>query len=171
VTAGKFVYALNLAASSFASFELMTGLINRLVAKDDDLVGGMWCAIATAFVLKEHAPDAIKAGAKRLLATFVSFLLCQTYLFVARPSAIGMAALILLGTLVLIWLNHEEEILLMAITTIVVMVVSILNPQDALRQPLLRMVDTAVGVAVGVAVTWIGTSALALLQRKRPALK
>jgi uncharacterized membrane protein YccC len=79
--------------------------------------------------------------------------------------------LILLGTLVLIWLNHEEEILLMAITTIVVMVVSILNPQDALRQPLLRMVDTAVGVAVGVAVTWIGTSALALLQRKRPALK
>jgi hypothetical protein len=39
------------------------------------------------------------------------------------------------------------------------MVVAALSPHDAWRQPVLRLADTAVGVAVGVAVAWLSGSA------------
>jgi uncharacterized membrane protein YccC len=42
-----------------------------------------------------------------------------------------------------------------SITTTVVMVVAAIDPHAAWRQPILRLVDTAVGVAVGVAAGWI----------------
>jgi hypothetical protein len=35
-----------------------------------------------------------------------------------------------------------------------------LSPHDAWRQPILRLVDTAVGVAVGVATAWLDTHAV-----------
>ena len=41
------------------------------------------------------------------------------------------------------------------ITTAVIMVVTAISPHDAWRQPTLRLVDTVVGVAVGVAASWI----------------
>ena len=36
------------------------------------------------------------------------------------------------------------------ITTAVVMVVAAMSPQDAWLQPLLRLIDTVVGIAVGI---------------------
>jgi hypothetical protein len=44
-----------------------------------------------------------------------------------------------------------------SITTAVVMVVAALSPQDAWHQPLLRLVDTVVGIAVGVSCKWIAS--------------
>ena len=38
-----------------------------------------------------------------------------------------------------------------------VMIVAASDPQEAWRQPLLRLVDTIVGIAVGVACKWIGS--------------
>jgi hypothetical protein len=38
------------------------------------------------------------------------------------------------------------------------MVVAAMSPQDAWHQPLLRLADTVVGVAVGVTCKWIGSS-------------
>ena len=43
-----------------------------------------------------------------------------------------------------------------AITTAVVLVASSLSPQLAWQQPILRLADTVVGVAVGVAAAWLG---------------
>jgi hypothetical protein len=37
------------------------------------------------------------------------------------------------------------------------MVVAAMSPQHAWRQPLLRLADTVVGIAVGVACKWIGS--------------
>jgi multisubunit Na+/H+ antiporter MnhB subunit len=37
------------------------------------------------------------------------------------------------------------------------MVVAALSPHNAWRQPILRLIDTAVGVAVGLAVAWLST--------------
>jgi hypothetical protein len=37
------------------------------------------------------------------------------------------------------------------------MIVAASNPEDAWRQPLLRLVDTIVGIAVGVACKWVGS--------------
>jgi hypothetical protein len=43
------------------------------------------------------------------------------------------------------------------------MVVAALSPQEAWLQPILRVVDTVVGVAVGLAAVWIGLRATRLL--------
>jgi hypothetical protein len=45
----------------------------------------------------------------------------------------------------------------MAITTAVVLIVAANMPQDAWQQPLLRLMDTVVGVAVGIACKWIAS--------------
>jgi uncharacterized membrane protein YccC len=43
-----------------------------------------------------------------------------------------------------------------AITTAVVLVASAVSPQHAWQQPILRLADTVVGVAIGVAAAWLG---------------
>jgi hypothetical protein len=40
------------------------------------------------------------------------------------------------------------------ITTVVVMVVAAISPTDAWRQPLLRLLDTVVGVGIGMGCKW-----------------
>jgi hypothetical protein len=54
-------------------------------------------------------------------------------------------------------LGRRDEIVPTGITTAVVMVAAALSPQDAWRQPLLRLADTVVGIAVGVACKWVGS--------------
>jgi uncharacterized membrane protein YccC len=107
--------------------------------------------LAQALVFPDTARASFSAGVARMVATSVSFALCLVYLSLARPSASGMALVLAAGTVVLILIGRRDEIITTAITTIVVMVVAILNPADALSQPLLRLMDTVVGIAVGVA--------------------
>ena len=54
-------------------------------------------------------------------------------------------------------LGRRDDIVTTGITTTVVMVVAAMSPQDAWRQPLLRLADTVVGIAVGVACKWVGS--------------
>lgn len=68
-------------------------------------------------------------------------------LFAFHP--VGMAVLIGLGTLPLLLIGHLDEVATTDITTAVLMVVAALSPHDAWEQPILRVVDTGVGVAVG----------------------
>jgi uncharacterized membrane protein YccC len=144
------VYSISMALACLISFWIMTRLLNMAVARDDDLLGGMWAAVATAFVFRDMSRASFSAGAARLIATSLSFVLCLVYLSLARPSAAGMALLLAAGTVVLILFDRRDEIITTAITTIVVMAVAILNPADALSQPLLRLMDTVVGISVGV---------------------
>ena len=51
-------------------------------------------------------------------------------------------------------LDRRDDIITTGITTTVVMVVAALSPQDAWHQPLLRLADTLVGIAIGVACKW-----------------
>jgi uncharacterized membrane protein YccC len=141
----------------------MTSALDPFVARDDDLLGGMWAAVASAFVVRDTGRASFSAGVDRLIATFVSFSLCLIYLLLVRPTALGMAWLLAAGTLILSLFQLRNEIITTAITTFVVMVVAILNPPDALSQPLLRLIDTVVGVAVGVACS---STAVFLLGRK-----
>jgi uncharacterized membrane protein YccC len=162
LSAYNIVYSIAMALACLISFWIVTHLLNTIVVRDDDLLGGMWAAVATAFVFRDTGraqtlvfPDTVRAsfsaGVARLVATSVSFALCLVYLSLARPSASGMAVVLAAGTVILILLGRLDEIITTAITTIVVMVVAILNPADALNQPLLRLMDTVVGIAVGVA--------------------
>jgi uncharacterized membrane protein YccC len=47
------------------------------------------------------------------------------------------------------------------------MVVAAVTPQHAWQQPILRLVDTVVGVAVGVVAAWAGIQAKRLLSLDR----
>jgi uncharacterized membrane protein YccC len=51
--------------------------------------------------------------------------------------------------------GRREDILTTAITTVVVMVVAGISPKDAWQQPLLRLGDTVVGIAIGVSFWWL----------------
>ncbi len=42
-----------------------------------------------------------------------------------------------------------------AITTTVVLIVAEVSPHDAWQQPILRLADTVIGVAVGLAAAWL----------------
>jgi uncharacterized membrane protein YccC len=72
----------------------------------------------------------------------------------------GMAALIGIGTIVVTIMGRPDDTITTGITIAVVMVVAALSPNDAWRQPVLRLADTAVGVAVGVSVAWLSGSAV-----------
>jgi uncharacterized membrane protein YccC len=151
------IHAVGMAISCLLAYWLMTHGLARLVDKDSDLLGGMWAAIAAIFVFRESRLDSLSAGLARLAATGVSFALCLPYLWFFPFTPVGMAILLVAGSLVITWVGRRDDIITTAITTIVVMVVAAISPQDAWRQPLLRLADTLVGVAIGVSCKWIAS--------------
>jgi len=90
-----------------------------------------------------------------LIATCVSFALCQAYLVIFPFTPLGMAALLGLGALVMAALRRRADIATTAITTTVVMVVAAMT---AWLQPMLRLIiDSVFGIAVGVVCKWSGS--------------
>jgi uncharacterized membrane protein YgaE (UPF0421/DUF939 family) len=117
----------------------------------------MWATVATVFVFRETRANSLAAGASRLAATGVSFALCLAYLLVLPFHPVGLAVLLGVGALITMSLGRRDDIVTTGITTTVVMVVAAMSPQDAWRQPLLRLGDTVVGITVGVACKWTGS--------------
>ena len=148
------IYALNMAIACAIAYWIMTQALISVINKDSDLLGGMWAAVAAVFVFRTTREDSWSAGVARLIATSVSFALCLLYLWFFSFTVPGMAALIGLGTLAMMLLDRRDDIVTTGITTVVVMVVAAVSPQDAWHQPLLRLVDTVVGVGVGVSCKW-----------------
>jgi len=135
----------------------MTCVLSPFVDRADAFLGGMWATVATVFVFRETRVDSLTAGIARLIATCVSFALCLAYLVVLPFHPAGLAALLGIGTMIMMYLGRRDDIITTGITTAVVMVVAAMSPQDAWHQPLLRLVDTVVGIAVGVACKWLGS--------------
>src|SRR6201987_2120819 len=146
----KLVYSLNMGIVCAISYWTMTYTLASMVGKDSDLLGGMWSAVATLFVFRGSRDDSLSAGMSRLVATGVSFALCLPYLWFFPFTVPGLAALIGIGTLAMMLLGRQDDIVTTGITTVVVMVVAAISPTDAWLQPILRLVDTIVGVGVGV---------------------
>jgi uncharacterized membrane protein YccC len=147
-------YALNMAIACLITYWIMTHTLSRFVDESSDFLGGMWAVVATVFVFRETRLGSLSAGIARLIATCVSFALCLLYLSLFPFTPVGMAALIAIGTLAMALLGRRDDIVTVGITTVVVMVVAAMSPSDAWQQPLLRLVDTVVGIAVGVACKW-----------------
>ena len=157
LSAWDLFYAAAMAIACLVAYWTITYALARVVDKPSDLLGGMWAVVAAIFVFKETRLDSLSAGIARLIATCVSFALCLPYLWIFPSTPLGMAALIALGTVVMAWLGRHYDIITTGITTAVVMVAAQISPQDAWQQPLLRLVDTVVGIAVGVACKWIAS--------------
>ena len=52
-------------------------------------------------------------------------------------------------------LDQRDDVVTTGITTAVVLVVAAIDHDNAWRQPLLRLVDTVIGVGVGVSCKWM----------------
>ncbi len=141
-----------LAIACLVSYALITHLLSQVyfVSQDDGLLGGMWAVVATVFVYRLRYQESRSAALSRMAATLLSFVFCLVYLLIFPFSALGMAALIGIGAMVLTLLGRPEDIITTGITTAVVMVVTGISPQHAWKQPILRLVDTVVGIGVGM---------------------
>jgi len=151
-------HAVVLAICCFISYRIITDILvaAQFVPRDDELLGGMWAVIATIFVFRYSYDESARAALSRTSATLVSFALCFVYLLIFPFRPLGMAALIGVGAIVLSLIGRSEDIITTGITTAVVMVVAGISPQHAWRQPILRLIDTLVGIGVGIAGAWIG---------------
>jgi uncharacterized membrane protein YgaE (UPF0421/DUF939 family) len=114
---------------------------------EEGQLGGMWAAISTIFVVRECKRKSAIAAIARMSATLISFVL---YLAFLPFHAWGLALLVGLSVLVPGLIGRPGDEATAAITTTVVMVVAGLNPHGAWKQPLLRLADTAIGVAAGL---------------------
>jgi uncharacterized membrane protein YccC len=153
-----FFYGLDMAIACLISYSIITYVLSPFVDRPDALLGGMWATVATVFVFQVTRVDSLSAGISRLIATCVSFALCLAYLVILPFHPAGLAALLGIGTVIMMYLGRRHDIVTTGITTTVVMVVAAMSPQDAWHQPLLRLVDTVIGIAVGVTCKWIGSS-------------
>lgn len=149
--------SLVLAVACLVAYWIESTLLSRLssVPHDDDLLGGMWAVIAACFVLRESYQQSIAAALSRMSATLVSFALCLAYLAFLPFHAWALAMLVGASALVVTLAGLPGDAITAAITTTVIMVVAAVSPQDAWHQPILRLVDTVVGVSVGVAAAWL----------------
>jgi uncharacterized membrane protein YccC len=154
LTAWDAIYALNMAIACLVSYWMITHILSRSVDRPSDFLGGMWAVAATVFVFRETRGRSLSAGIARLIATCVSFALCLFYLLLFPFTPLGMAVLIGIGTVAMALLGRRDDIVTTGITTAVVMVVAAISPENAWQQPLLRLADTVVGVATGVAFKW-----------------
>ena len=154
LTAWDVCYAANMAIACALSYGIITAILAPLVREGDTMKGGMWAVVATVFVFQDTREKALTAGMGRLIATCVSFALCLAYLLIFPFTGLGMAVVIGLGTFVLIALGQRAGIVTAGITTTVVLVVAGMNPDEAWRQPILRLFDSVVGIAVGVVCKW-----------------
>jgi hypothetical protein len=153
-----FSHGLLLAFCCLISYTAITYLLvaARIVPRDDKFLGGMWAVIATIFVIRYSYQESVTAALSRISATLLSFGLCLLYLLILPFRPWGMVALIGIGAVVLSLIGRSGDIITSGITTAVVMVVAGISPEHAWKQPILRLVDTLVGVSVGVVGAWIG---------------
>jgi hypothetical protein len=150
-------YALNMAIACLITYWIITRVLSRYVERPSDFLGGMWAVVATVFVYRETRLRSLSAGIAVLIDTCVSSALCLLYLLFFPFTQVGMAALIAIGTMVMALLGRRDDIVTVGVTTAVLMVVAAMIPSDAWQQPLLYLVTTVVGIAVGVACKWAGS--------------
>jgi uncharacterized membrane protein YccC len=156
-----------LAVACLISYWLTTSVLSLAysVSPSDDALGGLWAVVATVFLFRESYNQSLAAAVSRMAATLVSFVLCLAYLAFLPFRPWGLAILIGLSVLITAVIGRPGDEVTAGITTAVVMVVASLSPHDAWRQPILRLADTAIGVAVGVVAAWLGLRAVRPLIR------
>lgn len=129
------------------SYFLTTGFLGKIyfLSRDDELL------IATIFVYRHTYQQSVRAALSRIAATLLSFALCLVYLLIFPFHAWCMAALIGIGTIIMMMAGRSEDIITTGITTAVVMVVAGISPQHAWKTSVLRLIDTFVGTVIGIA--------------------
>ena len=124
LSAWDFGYAVNLAIAALITYALISSITPLLVNRPAEPVGILWAVISAVFVVKDTREHSLLAGISRLVSTCVSFALCLVYLLFLPANPLGMAILIVIGTLLIMLAGRRDEINLVAITTAVILIVA-----------------------------------------------
>jgi uncharacterized membrane protein YccC len=159
-----------LALASLAAYLLATHVLARIhsLSKADDLLGGLWAVIATVFVYRYSYHQSVTAAVSRVAATSISLIVCLVYLIFLPFHAWALAVLIGASALVLTLIGRPGDAITAGITTAVVLVVAAVSPHHAWQQPILRLFDTLIGVAIGVLAAWITLHVFRIRPVKQP---
>jgi uncharacterized membrane protein YccC len=146
-----------LAIACLITYVLVTKLVSRVHSESsaDNMLGGLWAVIATAFVMRSSYHESQTAAVSRTVATFLSFVYCLIYLALAPFHLWALPLLIGVSALTAMLIGRPGDALTAAITTTVVLIVAAISPHDAWQEPIARFADTVVGVAVGLAAAWL----------------
>ena len=169
-TGQSVLHGVVLAICCVLSYEIITDLLvfSRFVPRDDELLGGMWAVVATIFVFRYSYDESVRAALSRISATLFSFALCLVYLLVFPFRPWGLAVLLAIEAIVLELVGRSEDIITGSITTAVVMVVAGISPEHAWKQPILRLIDTGVGIGVGIAGAYVSTALTRRIPNQSP---
>ena len=149
-----------------ASCAITTGLSHTFSAAPSPFLGttNSWEACGRPlqhyFCLSVELRTKRWTALSRMTATAVSFALCLIYLLMFPFHLWGMAVLIGIGTVTMSLIGRPDDMVKAGITTAVVMVIHGISPRQAWIQPVLRLVDTIVGVGVGVVAAWLSLRAV-----------
>jgi uncharacterized membrane protein YccC len=151
------IHGLALGLACLISYWLSTQVVSDIhsLSKTDDMLGGMWSVIATIFVFRLTYSNSISAAASRTVATVVSFVLCIAYLLVFPFHPLGLAAVVGLGAVVLLLARRGSDVVTAGVTTAVILVVAAQTPDKTWEPPVLRLINTAIGIGVGLAMAWL----------------
>jgi uncharacterized membrane protein YgaE (UPF0421/DUF939 family) len=111
------VFALGLAVACLISYWVTVSVVHPFVSHTDDMLGGMWAGCAAVFVFKNTRDQSWRAGMARLFATCISFPLCLIYLLIWPFHPVGIAAIVGVGTLLVILLGRRDDVITVNITT------------------------------------------------------
>ena len=125
-----------------------------LRSRPAEQIGALWAVISTVFVLRDSYEKSIAAAVSRMAATSVSFVLCLIYL-VFLPFHIWALGLLVGASALAVVLLGLADAVSAGISSAVVMIAARLSPLHAWHEPILRFIDTVVGVAVGIAAAWL----------------
>ena len=169
---GKSVsHGVALAVCCFLSYKIITDILSlsRFAPRDDELLGGMWAVVATIFVFRYSYDESVRAALSRTSATLFSFALCLVYFLIFPFRLWGLVLLIAIGAVFLDLIGRSEDIITASITTAVVMVVAGISPEHAWKQPILRLIDTGVGIGVGIAGAYVGMALTRRIPSQSPS--
>ncbi len=147
-----------LAAAALVSYWLIADELSRLHtgSRTEDIIGGLWAAIAAIFVSKSSYQQSAAAAVSRVAGTLVSFVVCFVYLIFLPVHLWSFALLIGVSALAPALAGRPADAPTAAITTAVLLALAALDPHRPWLQAILRLADTVVGVIVGIAAAWLG---------------
>jgi uncharacterized membrane protein YccC len=158
LSAWDIAYAVDMAIACLVTYWIMMAIHSRFsFGASSEVVGTLWAIVSTVYVFRDTRAKSLSASIGRLIATVVSFMLCFAYLLLFPFTPIGLLAVLAWGTLVMMVLGRRDEIGLTGVTTAVVMLVAAVDVQDAWQQPLLRLMETLIGIAVGMSCKWVAS--------------
>jgi len=120
-------------------------------------MGAMLACTSLVVVLQSHSyKDSLRAGWMRVFGTFLGALVAYLYLIVLPFSIVGMLVSVFVLEMLCMLFGIYQNNRIATITLLIILLVSQQSPHvPPAMNCLLRFVESAVGVSVGVALLWV----------------